>query len=228
MFYKALTVEKKDKFLDYTHRIHSFISSSSFPLNKVTSKPVLTRTTATLPSNWSDQGSGPGPRRRRTSRAWRPRIPYWDGGAGQASCRSPPTSCTLPSEGPRFARPRQCLAWEAHRGCRPSLISFGEWKQFELAKEVRYQELRARRRSTTVDCIKYIMNMKSAICKGMVLLDGLGLNQCLLIGKPPPQSWISYPMCFQGGFGSFYRKLSECGHLEDMTFPVASRILSLL
>ena len=42
VFYEALTVEKKDKFLDYTHHIHSFISSSSFPLNKVTSKPVLT------------------------------------------------------------------------------------------------------------------------------------------------------------------------------------------
>jgi hypothetical protein len=54
VFYEALTVEKKDKFLDYTHRIHSFISSSSFPLNKVTLKPVSTRTTATLPSNWSD------------------------------------------------------------------------------------------------------------------------------------------------------------------------------
>ena len=25
-----------------------------------------------------------------------------------------------------------------------------------------------------------------------------------------------------------YRKLSECGHLEDMTFPLASPFLSLL
>jgi hypothetical protein len=54
VFYEALTVEKKDKFLGYTHHIHSFNSNSSFPLNKVTSKPVLTRTTATSPSNWSD------------------------------------------------------------------------------------------------------------------------------------------------------------------------------
>jgi hypothetical protein len=32
------------------------------------------------------------------------------------------------------------------------------------AKEVRYQELQARRCSTTVDCVKYIVNMKYAIC----------------------------------------------------------------
>ena len=28
--------------------------------------------------------------------------------------------------------------------------------------------------------------MQYAICRGSVLPDGLGLNQCLLIGKPPP------------------------------------------
>jgi len=43
-------------------------------------------------------------------------------------------------------------------------------------------------RSTTVDCVKFYMvvNMKYAICRGSVLPDRLGLNQCLLIGKPPP------------------------------------------
>ncbi len=31
-----------------------------------------------------------------------------------------------------------------------------------------------------------ICNMQYAICRGSVLSDGLGLNQCLLIGKNPP------------------------------------------
>ncbi len=58
-------------------------------------------------------------------------------------------------------------------------------------KEVRYQELKlARRQLTTVDCVKYIMNMKHAICEERVLLDGLGLNQCLLIGKPVLPGWV--------------------------------------
>jgi hypothetical protein len=70
-------------------------------------------------------------------------------------------------------------------------------------KEVWYQELQARHRLTTVGCVKYIMNTKYAICKGRVLLDRLGLNQCVLIGNPLPRSQIGCPMCFQGGFGDF-------------------------
>ena len=46
------------------------------------------------------------------------------------------------------------------------------------------------RQLMTVDCVKYIMNMKHAICKGRVLLDRLGLNQCLLIGKPVLPGWV--------------------------------------
>ena len=34
----------------------------------------------------------------------------------------------------------------------------------QTTKEVRYQELRARRRSSTLDCVKFIMNMKYAKC----------------------------------------------------------------
>ena len=34
--------------------------------------------------------------------------------------------------------------------------------------------------------IYMVVNMKYAICRGSVLPDRLGLNQCLLIGKPPP------------------------------------------
>ena len=39
--------------------------------------------------------------------------------------------------------------------------------------------------------------MQNAICKGRVLPDGLGLNQCLIDWKKPlPRSRIGYPMCF--------------------------------
>ena len=39
------------------------------------------------------------------------------------------------------------------------------WRNEDVwAKEVRYQELRACRRSSTLDCVKYIMNMKYAKC----------------------------------------------------------------
>ncbi len=47
--------------------------------------------------------------------------------------------------------------------------------------------------------------MQNAICKGRVLPDGLGLNQCLIDWKTPlPRSRIGYPMCFQGGVGDFF------------------------
>ena len=57
----------------------------------------------------------------------------------------------------------------------------------QTTKEVRYQELRVRRRSSTPDCVKYIMNMKYAECN--MQRDGpagrLGLNQCLIDWKNP-------------------------------------------
>jgi hypothetical protein len=51
------------------------------------------------------------------------------------------------------------------------LVDAGRWRLTSdqptvaiVPKEVRYQELRARHRSMTVDCVKYIVNMKYAIC----------------------------------------------------------------
>jgi hypothetical protein len=69
----------------------------------------------------------------------------------------------------------------------------------QTTKEVWYQELRVRRRSSTLDCVKYIMNMKYLEC--YMQRDGpagrLGLNQCLIDWKNPlPRSRIGYPMCF--------------------------------
>ncbi len=74
----------------------------------------------------------------------------------------------------------------------------------QTTKEVWYQELWAPHHTTTVEWVNYIMNVQYAICKGRVLLDGLGLNQCLLIGNPLPQSRIICLICFQDGFGDFY------------------------
>ncbi len=46
--------------------------------------------------------------------------------------------------------------------------------------------------------------MQYAICRGSVLPDRLGLNQCLLIGKKPlPRSQIGYPMCFHHQLKNF-------------------------
>ncbi len=123
----------------------------------------------------------------------------------------PPGKTTTMKKGSKVLR---MPSWTSVRGIWSNLKKRGEipYSQFcllapllisQTTKEVWYQELWACRQSTTVECLKYIMNMQYAICKGRFLLDGLGLNQCLLIGNPLPRSRIGCLMCFQGGFGDF-------------------------
>ncbi len=47
--------------------------------------------------------------------------------------------------------------------------------------------------------------MQYAICRGNVLPEGLGLNQCLLIGKKPsPDPGLAIRCASMGGFGDFF------------------------
>jgi hypothetical protein len=70
--------------------------------------------------------------------------------------------------------------------------------------------------------------MKYAICRGSVLPNRLGLNQCLLIGENPlPRSQICYPMRFHHQLKTSCTRKGEVHDTEPPTPDQISKAMLL-
>jgi hypothetical protein len=93
----------------------------------------------------------------------------------------------MPSWTPIPAGKRQLAQHKRGGGIPPLTIClFASLLISQITKEVRYQELQACHCSTTVGCVRYIMNTKYAICKGKILLDRLVWINVYWLETPSP------------------------------------------